>query len=167
MAEDQQEQDRSEAPSQFKLARARRKGAVARGADLGFLASLTAFTLFIWLRGDAIGAALSVDVTRAFTSAAGVNDSASALLALVGDLLVTIVRPLSDDWAAERGARGVFFIVEPNRAQLGEIARLIDEGRVQTVVEAVYPLADARRAYERGISESPRGKLVLRVANED
>ena len=84
-----------------------------------------------------------------------------------GGALVTLVRPPSDDWAAGRGARGVFFIVEPNRAHLGEIARLIDEGRVQPVVEAVYPLADARRAYERGLREGPRGKLVLRVVEED
>ena len=61
----------------------------------------------------------------------------------------------------------MFFIVEPNRAYLGEIARLIDQGRVQPVVEAVYPLADARRAYERGLREGPRGKLVLRVVDED
>ena len=38
----EQEQDRSEAPSPFKLRRAREKGQVARGMDLGFVGSLLA-----------------------------------------------------------------------------------------------------------------------------
>jgi NADPH:quinone reductase-like Zn-dependent oxidoreductase len=84
-----------------------------------------------------------------------------------GGTLVTLVRPSSDDWAAGHGARGVFFIVEPNRHQLTEIARLIDEGRVKPFVEAVYPLAEARHAYELGLQKSPRGKLVLRVEGDD
>ena len=84
-----------------------------------------------------------------------------------GGTLVTIVRPPSEEWADGRQARGVFFIVEPNRQQLAEIGQLIDEGRVQPVVEAVYPLAEARRAYERGLREHPRGKLVVRVVDED
>ena len=84
-----------------------------------------------------------------------------------GGTLVTILRQPSEEWTDGRGARGVFFIVEPNRQQLAEIGQLIDEGRVRPVVEAVYPLAEARRAYERGIREHPRGKLVLRVVDED
>jgi NADPH:quinone reductase-like Zn-dependent oxidoreductase len=84
-----------------------------------------------------------------------------------GGTLVTIVRPPSEEWADRRRARGVFFLVEPNRQQLAEIAQLIDAGRVQPVVEAVYPLAEARQAYERGLREHLRGKLVVRVVDED
>jgi NADPH:quinone reductase-like Zn-dependent oxidoreductase len=81
-----------------------------------------------------------------------------------GGTLVTIVRPPSDDWAAGRGACSSS---SRRTAQLGEIARLIDVGRVQSLVEAVYPLTEARRAYERGLREPPRGRLVLRVIDED
>jgi NADPH:quinone reductase-like Zn-dependent oxidoreductase len=84
-----------------------------------------------------------------------------------GGTLVTILRPPSEEWADGRGARGVFFLVEPNRQQLAEIGQLIDEGRVRPLVEAVYPLAEAQRAYERGLRQHPRGKLVLRVVDED
>jgi NADPH:quinone reductase-like Zn-dependent oxidoreductase len=80
-------------------------------------------------------------------------------------LLITIVRPPSADWATDRPARGLFFVVESNRAQLGELARLIDAGIVRTIVEAVLPLANAREAYERGIRQAPRGKLVLAVVD--
>lgn len=81
-------------------------------------------------------------------------------------LLITIVRPPSPDWAAGRSARGLFFVVEPNRAQLLELARLLDAGTVRTIVEAVLPLVRAREAYERGIRDAPRGKLVLAVMDE-
>jgi NADPH:quinone reductase-like Zn-dependent oxidoreductase len=51
--------------------------------------------------------------------------------------------------------------VQANREQLGEIARLIDEGRLRPVVDAVFPPAEARRAYEQ---RATRGKVVLSVA---
>jgi NADPH:quinone reductase-like Zn-dependent oxidoreductase len=82
-------------------------------------------------------------------------------------VLITIVRPPTSDWANEREARGVFFIVEPRRDQLTEIARLIDAGTVRPMVEAVLPLEEARDAYERGAHGHPRGKLVLAVANTE
>ena len=83
-----------------------------------------------------------------------------------GGLLVTIVRQ-PPEWTAGRAARGLFFLVEPSRTQLNELSRLIDAGTVRPIVEAVLPLDRAREAYERGIRDHPRGKLVLEVARED
>jgi NADPH:quinone reductase-like Zn-dependent oxidoreductase len=82
-----------------------------------------------------------------------------------GGLLITIVRQ-PPEWNAGRSARGLFFIVEPSRAQLTELSRLIDAGVIRPVVEAVFPLERAREAYERGIKEHPRGKLVLSVSHD-
>jgi NADPH:quinone reductase-like Zn-dependent oxidoreductase len=59
---------------------------------------------------------------------------------------------------------GVYFVVEPNRAQLAEIGRLVDEGLVRPVVAEVFPLEQARTAFERSLAGSRRGKLVLEVA---
>ncbi|BDG05040.1 NADP-dependent oxidoreductase [Anaeromyxobacter oryzae] len=81
-------------------------------------------------------------------------------------LLVTIVRPPPPEGVAGR-ARGLFFTVEPRRTQLNEISRLIDAGIIRPIVEAVLPLQQAREAYERGIRDHPRGKLVLAVVGED
>jgi NADPH:quinone reductase-like Zn-dependent oxidoreductase len=80
-------------------------------------------------------------------------------------LLVTIVRQPSE-WTAGRAARGLFFIVEPRRTQLNELSRLIGAGMIRPIVEAVLPLDRAREAYERGIREHPRGKLVLGVLGD-
>jgi NADPH:quinone reductase-like Zn-dependent oxidoreductase len=54
-------------------------------------------------------------------------------------------------------------MTQPNSAQLNEIARLIDAGRVKPVVSAVIPLADARKAHELSDGGHARGKIVLRV----
>jgi NADPH:quinone reductase-like Zn-dependent oxidoreductase len=50
------------------------------------------------------------------------------------------------------------------KAILNELTRLIDAGIIRPIVAAVLPLDQARQAYERGIKDHPRGKLVLAVA---
>jgi NADPH:quinone reductase-like Zn-dependent oxidoreductase len=57
----------------------------------------------------------------------------------------------------------VYFIVEPNREQLVELAALADRGAVRPTIDAVFPLADARRAFERSLGRAGRGKIVLTV----
>ena len=56
--------------------------------------------------------------------------------------------------------RDAFFIVEPRRDQLADVARLIDAGELQLPVGAVFPLAEAAPAYAH---KGSRGKAVLRV----
>jgi NADPH:quinone reductase-like Zn-dependent oxidoreductase len=57
-----------------------------------------------------------------------------------------------------------YFVVEPNREQLVEIARLADEGALTPAIDSVYPLAEARAAFERSMAAGKRGKVVIRVA---
>jgi NADPH:quinone reductase-like Zn-dependent oxidoreductase len=59
--------------------------------------------------------------------------------------------------------RYLYFIVEPNGAQLREIGALIDAGQLRPVVDQVFPLAQARQAYETAASGHPRGKIVIAV----
>jgi NADPH:quinone reductase-like Zn-dependent oxidoreductase len=60
--------------------------------------------------------------------------------------------------------RDAFFIVEPNRAQLIEIARLIDAGVIRPIVGAVFAMEHFRQAYDQ---KPVRGKHVLRIAGCD
>jgi NADPH:quinone reductase-like Zn-dependent oxidoreductase len=57
--------------------------------------------------------------------------------------------------------RDAFFIVEPNRVQLIEIARLIDAGVIRPIVGAVFAMEHFRQAYDQ---KPIRGKHVLRIA---
>ena len=59
--------------------------------------------------------------------------------------------------------KGAFFIVEPNREQLVELARLIDAGIVRPVLGEVLPLEEGARAYFPSKKPS-RGKAVLQVS---
>jgi NADPH:quinone reductase-like Zn-dependent oxidoreductase len=54
-------------------------------------------------------------------------------------------------------------VVEPNREQLIELAGLVDAGDLRPAIDSVFPLEDARTAFERSLASGKRGKIVLRV----
>jgi NADPH:quinone reductase-like Zn-dependent oxidoreductase len=64
-----------------------------------------------------------------------------------------------------RGIDAVYFVVEPSREQLVQIARLVHDGVIRPMIDAVFPLSDARAAYERSLARGKRGKVVVRVAD--
>ena len=59
-----------------------------------------------------------------------------------------------------------YFVVEPNRAQLVEIARLVDEGSLRPAIDSVFSLSEAPAAFERSLAPGKRGKVVIRVAGQ-
>ena len=65
---------------------------------------------------------------------------------------------------AEEAPGVTYFVVEPNRAQLVELARLVDDGALRPAIDSVFPLGEARAAFERTQERGKRGKVVLRVA---
>lgn len=80
-----------------------------------------------------------------------------------GGVLVTVVGDAPEELSAKYGVRGVSFLVQPNRVQLGQISDLMNAGTIRPIVDAVFPLAHAREAYERGLLGHNRGKIVLQV----
>ena len=58
-------------------------------------------------------------------------------------------------------AREIFFIQESSRAQLTELARLVDEGHLRPQVGGVYPLAEAAKAYSAKAAGGIPGRIVL------
>ncbi len=80
-----------------------------------------------------------------------------------GSTLVSVAKIPAQEQAAAHGVRGLFFIVEPNRDQLTQIGNLIDAGKIRPIIETVFPLSEARRAYEQGLGGHTRGKIVLKV----
>jgi NADPH:quinone reductase-like Zn-dependent oxidoreductase len=61
--------------------------------------------------------------------------------------------------------RFAWFVVEPNRDQLIQIGTLIDADLVRPIVDKVFPLDQARQAYEQAAKGHTRGKVVLRVVD--
>jgi NADPH:quinone reductase-like Zn-dependent oxidoreductase len=83
-----------------------------------------------------------------------------------GGALVSVATPPSAEEAEAHGVRPVWFIVEPNRAQLIQLGALIDAGRIRPIIDTVYPLSQARQAYEQGARGHTRGKIVLQVVEK-
>jgi NADPH:quinone reductase-like Zn-dependent oxidoreductase len=75
-----------------------------------------------------------------------------------GGTVVSVVAPPSTD---RDDIRTVFFVRDPNGAQLVEIARMVDDGRLRPQVGAVYPLGDARDAFAAKSSGGLPGRVVL------
>jgi NADPH:quinone reductase-like Zn-dependent oxidoreductase len=57
-----------------------------------------------------------------------------------------------------------YFVVEPSSEQLAEISRLAGEGRLRPQIDSVFPLADARAAFEHLAERGKKGKVVLEVS---
>jgi NADPH:quinone reductase-like Zn-dependent oxidoreductase len=66
--------------------------------------------------------------------------------------------------ATEPPPPGIYFVVEPNGAQLAEIAELVDAGELRPEIDSVYPLERFQDAFDRLGEPGKRGKVVLRVA---
>ena len=81
-----------------------------------------------------------------------------------GGVLVSVVSPPPPP-AVTKGhdVRFAWFVVEPNRDELLHIGALIDAGHLRPIIDTVFPLAQARQAYEQAAKGHTRGKIVLRV----
>jgi NADPH:quinone reductase-like Zn-dependent oxidoreductase len=76
-----------------------------------------------------------------------------------GGALVSVVSP---QLPADRDdIKKVFFIQEASRAQLAELARLVDQGHLRPQVGGVYPLAQAVEAYSAKAAGGIPGRIVL------
>jgi NADPH:quinone reductase-like Zn-dependent oxidoreductase len=80
-----------------------------------------------------------------------------------GGRLVSIAAQPSADQAAERGIAAIYFVVEPSRMQLLKLAALIDDGTLRPIIDTVFPLSEARAAFDRSQGDHGAGKIVLRV----
>ncbi|WP_103352228.1 NADP-dependent oxidoreductase [Amycolatopsis sp. CA-128772] len=78
----------------------------------------------------------------------------SAELVREGGTLVTIAEPVRRRPA---DGRAVFFVVEPDRVQLAELARRVRKGRLRPRVDAVRALEEAPAAF------GERGRTVIRI----
>jgi len=107
---------------------------------------------------EAIG---KVDVV--FDTIGGETQERSWRLLKNGGTLVSIINPPPAEKAAAHGVRQAFVFIQPDAAVLTELAKLVDEGKLRTYLEAVLPLAEAPRGQEMSQGGHVRGKIVLKV----
>ncbi|WP_433442204.1 NADP-dependent oxidoreductase [Nonomuraea sp. CA-141351] len=84
-----------------------------------------------------------------------------------GGVIVTVApgqAPELSRLAYERGVRVADYLVEPDHAALSEIAALLQQGTVRTVVDRTFTLSDIAEAHRVGERGHTAGKIVLQVA---
>jgi NADPH:quinone reductase-like Zn-dependent oxidoreductase len=78
-----------------------------------------------------------------------------------GGTLVTAAMPPT---AQPKDGRAIFFVVEPDRARLTDLAQRLRAGRLNPIVGAVLPLSETASAFAR--HRRTPGKTIIQVADE-
>ncbi len=85
----------------------------------------------------------------------------SAALVRAGGTLVSVAMPPK---VQPKDGRAVFFVIEPDRVRLADLATRLRDGRLEPVVAAVRPLAEAPSAFAPG-RHAP-GRTIIRVTGD-
>ena len=102
-------------------------------------------------------------VDLVFDTAGGARLERSPAVVRPGGRLVSVAARPSADQAAERGIAAIYFVVETSRMQPLELAALIDDDKLRPIIDRVFPLTEARAAFDRSMGDHGAGKIVLRV----
>ncbi len=83
-----------------------------------------------------------------------------------GGIVTTIVSRPDPAQLDKYGIRGSSIASHPNGDELAEITKLIEAGKIKSIVTRVLPLTDAVKASEQAETHHTRGKIVLKIAEE-
>ncbi|MFF5056951.1 NADP-dependent oxidoreductase [Micromonospora sp. NPDC000663] len=126
-----------------------------RAGDRDLALALGAHT-FLDLGADDLRDVGEVDVV--FDVIGGDILERSTALVRPGGTVVTIATPPT---VQPRDGRAVFFVVEPDRARLTDLAERVRSGRLKPIVGAERPLAEAPAAFAR--DRRTPGKTIIKV----
>ena len=138
---------------------AREVGAVVigtgRAADREIALGL-GVSAFLDLQADKLEDAGEVDVV--FDVIGGDILDRSTALVRAGGTLVTISRVPT---VQPKDGRAIFFVIEPDRSRLADLAQRLRDGRLKPIVGAVRPLAEAPAAF--GPDRRTPGKTIIQI----
>jgi NADPH:quinone reductase-like Zn-dependent oxidoreductase len=125
---------------------------VARALELG------ADTVIDHTAGPWMAGIEPVDLV--FDTAGGKRLASSLGVLREGGRLVSV----AEEPPQATGISSVYFVVEPNRRQLEQIAGLLDGALPPPAIDSVFTLDEAASAFERSMATDKRGKVVVQVA---
>jgi len=135
--------------------------ATASAGDIDYVRSLGADVVIDYKAAPFEEVVTDIDVVldpiggRTTAASFGVLNEGGSVISLAGPPSVTVPEG--------RNLSARFFIVEPERSQLIELARLVDDRRLRVDVAEVFPLEGFAAAYEFGRTGRRRGKVVVQV----
>jgi NADPH:quinone reductase-like Zn-dependent oxidoreductase len=80
-----------------------------------------------------------------------------------GGILVALTEEPRQDFAREKSVRATMIGVKPDGGRLADIGKLIEEGKLRPLVQAVFPLMRVKEALELSRSRHAAGKIVLTI----
>jgi len=111
---------------------------------------------FLDLQADKLEDAGEVDVV--FDVIGGeIRDRSTALVRAGGSLVTTVGTPA----VQPKDGRAMFFVVEPDRSQLADLAQRLRDGGLKPIVGAVRPLDEAPAAFAP--DQRTPGKTIIRI----
>jgi NADPH:quinone reductase-like Zn-dependent oxidoreductase len=114
---------------------------------------------FLDLQSDQLEDAGEADVV--FDVIGGDVLGRSAALVRAGGTLVTIATPPK---VQPRDGRAVFFVVEPDRARLADLAQRLRDGRLKPIIGAVRTLREAPSAFAP--DRRTPGKTIIKITED-
>ncbi|MDE0880236.1 MAG: NADP-dependent oxidoreductase [Sphingomonas bacterium] len=148
----------------FAIQLAKAKGATvlttAGADDLDFVRALGADTAIDYRNGKFEDVATDIDLVLDLIGGE-TRDRSWGVLKRGGILVSTLDQPDREKAAAHGVRAAERWLAEPDAAQLGEIAALIDMGKVVVEIGETYSLTDVATAYDRQENGHVRGKIVL------
>ena len=82
-----------------------------------------------------------------------------------GGIVISTVGPIDEAEAKKQGVKAIQFMMEPNAADLKEIAKLADQGKIKPRISSFMPFEKAREAQELNESGKSHGKIILQVTH--
>jgi len=147
---------------QFAKTRGAFVATTASGEDLDFVRELGADQAMDYRSTRFEDIVEKVDLV--FDLVAGETQERSWAVVKPGGIIVSTLSEPSQEKARARQARGTNYVAQPNAAQLAEIGRLIDAGKVWPHVDATFRLQDVAAAETQLENGHVRGKVVLEIA---
>ncbi len=80
-----------------------------------------------------------------------------------GGTIVSVKGQDTEGLAEKYGVRFEWFFMSPDGEMLAELARLIAEGTIKTVIDSIFPMDQAADAYDRLATGRAVGKVVVTV----
>jgi NADPH:quinone reductase-like Zn-dependent oxidoreductase len=84
-----------------------------------------------------------------------------------GGFVVSITGEPDQAQLHQHGLRGTSIMAHPDANVLNELTKLIEAKKLVPIVSQVFPLSDANKAHQQIETRHTRGKIVLKVAEED
>jgi NADPH:quinone reductase-like Zn-dependent oxidoreductase len=149
---------------QFAKARGATVFATCSGDDLAFVRGLGADEAIDYKAERFEDRARDIDLV--YDLVAGETQDRSWAVLKDGGAMVSTLEEPDKAKAAQKHARSVHYMAQPNGGQLAEIAKLIDDGKVIPTIAATFTLEDAAKAEKQLEDGHVRGKIVLEVGGQ-